>query len=205
METNLLVAFVGVSIAVIVIPGPSILLIVSNSLQQGTAAGLYTVAGVSAAMFVQLLIVLAGFGSVVTWLAPALDIIRWLGIVYLCYLGIRRWRSDSPGGLFDAHPSREYGSAFVEGCMVALTNPATLLFFIAFFPQFLDGAAPPGRQFMFMAVIFWLLALVFDLAYAGFAARLGMTLQESHWVRLRNHLSGAIMVAAAAALAIANI
>jgi homoserine/homoserine lactone efflux protein len=205
METNLLVAFVGVSIAVIMIPGPSILLIVSNSLQHGTVAGLFTVAGVSAAMFVQLAIVLAGLSSVMAALDQALLVIRWLGILYLAYLGISRWRRSLAGGLFDAPSSREYGSAFAEGCVVALTNPTTLLFFIAVFPQFIDVSVPPAPQFLQMAMVFWLLALLFDIGYATLAARIGATLQQAHWVRLRNRLAGAVMLAAAAALAIANL
>jgi len=205
METELLLAFVGVSIAVIVIPGPSILLIVSNSLQHGTTAGLVTVAGVSAAMLVQLTVVLAGLTSVAASLNWGLAAIRWFGIIYLLYLGFSRWRSPSPGGLFEAASSREYGSAFAEGCVVALTNPTTLLFFVAFFPQFLSAAAPPGTQLMLMAIVFWLLALFFDVVYAVFAAGIGASLQQSRWVRLRNRLAGSFMLVAAVVLAITNI
>jgi threonine/homoserine/homoserine lactone efflux protein len=205
METNLYIAFVGVSVAVIVIPGPSILLIVSNSLQHGAASGFYTVAGVSVAMLMQLGIAMAGLTSVVMTLERGLAVLRWVGIVYLFYLGIQRWRCRVPMGRFDSALARRSGPAFTEGFIVALTNPTTLLFFIAFFPQFLTDASAPGPQLWLMAATFWVLALVFDVGYAAFSARVGQTLQERRWVSLRNRLSGAIMVAAAAALSVANI
>ena len=205
METNLYIAFVGVSIAVIVIPGPSILLIVSNSLQDGAVAGFYTVAGVSAAMLFQLGIAMAGLTSVVMALEHGLTVLRWVGILYLFYLGVQRWRCLEPMGRFNPARPRRRGPAFTEGFIVALTNPTTLLFFIAFFPQFLSSASAPGPQLWLMAITFWVLALLFDVGYAGLSARVGQTLQEHRWVRLRNRLSGGIMVGAAAALSLANV
>jgi threonine/homoserine/homoserine lactone efflux protein len=205
METNLYIAFVGISVAVIVIPGPSILLIVSNSLQQGVASGFYTVTGVSVAMLIQLGIAMAGLTSVVMALERGLAVLRWVGIIYLFYLGIQRWRCRVPMGRFTATPARRSGPAFTEGFIVALTNPTTLLFFIAFFPQFLSDASAPGPQLWLMSVTFWVLALLFDVGYASLSARIGRTLQEYRWVSLRNRLSGAIMVAAAAVLSLANV
>jgi homoserine/homoserine lactone efflux protein len=205
METNLYIAFVGVSVAVIVIPGPSVLLIVSNSLQQGTAAGLYTVTGVSIAMLMQLGIAMAGLTSLVMTVERGLIVLRWAGIIYLFYLGVQRWRCQVPMERFTSDRGRRPGPTFTEGFVVALTNPTTLLFFIAFFPQFIEDASAPGQPLWLMSVTFWVLALLFDVGYAGLAARVGKALREHRGVRLRNRLSGAIMVGAAAALSLTNV
>jgi len=205
MESTLYLVFVGVSIAVIVIPGPSILLIVSNSLQFGAGSGVVTVAGTSAAMLIQLGVAVAGLTSLVTVVSQGLNAMRWLGIAYLVYLGIRRWRSSVPIGAFETVTGRRNRSAFLEGFLVSLTNPTTMLFFIAFFPQFMNDAAPPARQLLTMSVTFWALALCFDLSYAGLAARIGHALQDPRRALMRNRLSGAILVAAAAALALARV
>jgi len=204
MESSLYLVFVGVSIAVIVIPGPSILLIVSNGLQFGAGSGVATVAGTSAAMLIQLGVAMAGLTSLATIVSDGLGVARWLGIAYLCYLGMRRWQCTVPVGAFEIPAARRNRSAFLEGFLVSLANPTTMLFFIAFFPQFMNDAAPPVRQLLTMSVTFWALALCFDLTYAGLAARIGHALQDPRRALMRNRLSGAILVVAAAALALAR-
>ncbi len=197
METNAYLTFLGLAVAVIVIPGPSILLIVSNSLQLGRASGLYTVAGTSAAMLLQLGVAVLVLTSLFSFRAEDLNVIRWLGIAYLCYLGIKRWRSPA----VDDHPEkaskRQYQSAFAAGFFVSLVNPTTMAFFVAFFPQFLVPDGSLWQQLLFMSVAFWLLALPFDIAYALLAGRMSKALRSPTGIVIRNRCSGAVIVAAA--------
>ena len=204
METNVYLAFVGISIGVIVFPGPSILLIVANSLQQGVAAGLITVAGGAIAMLMQLIVALVGLTSLVNMLERSFEIVRWVGIAYLLYLGVQRWRSSVSGSALAEQRERNYRSLFVAGFLVALTNPGTLLFFIAFFPQFLNADVAAGPQLMLMAVTFMALTLTFDSSYALLSARIGQSLQDPRQVQFRNRLSGAILLFAALALMLVN-
>ena len=153
MAANLYIAFVGISIGVIVFPGPSILLIIANSLQQGVVAGLYTVAGGALAMLLQLAVALVGLTSLVNLLARGFDIVRWLGIAYLIYLGVQRWRMSRTEGVVGDRGGGSRRSVFVTGFLVALTNPGTMLFFIAFFPQFLNTDAAAGPQLLLMAAV----------------------------------------------------
>lgn len=197
METNLYLAFVGVSVAVIVVPGPSVLLIVSNGLQLGPRAGMSTVVGVSAAMIIQLAIALAGVASLVRLLEQGLDLFRALGIAYLVYLGVRRWRNLAADQALQSSADGPRETPFAEGFLVALTNPTTLLFFVAYFPQFLDPAAESAPQLWLMASTFWLLALVIDIAYSALASRMGKLFQDPRWVLIRSRVSGAITIAAA--------
>lgn len=205
MSGGVYFAFIAVSTAVIVIPGPSILLIVANALRGGTRAGLYTVAGTSIAMAIQLAIAVAGLTSLITQLAAGQRVIRWVGIAYLAWLGIRRWRSAGTQPAADAAQRPRQGTAFGEGFLVSLTNPTTMLFFVAFFPQFLTGDASPQTELAVMATTFWILALGFDCAYAALAARIGKALHEPRWGALRDRAAGMILLAAALALALARI
>ena len=204
MNSGVYFAFIAVATAVIVIPGPSVLLIVANALQNGARVGFFTVAGTSIAMAIQLAIAVAGLTSLVTQLAAGQRLIRWVGIAYLAWLGIRRWRGAGTDSTAAARrPHR--GSAFGEGFLVSLTNPTTMLFFLAFFPQFLTGTVPPETELALMAMTFWLLALGFDCAYAALAARIGKALHESRWAVVRDRTAGLILLVAALALALARI
>ena len=205
MQTNLYLAFIGISIAVIVFPGPSILLIVANSLQRGTAIGMYTVAGGIVAMALQLAVALVALTSLVSLAGIGLDYVRGLGAAYLLYLGIRRWRGSAADGAARGRTARNYGSAWFEGFVVALTNPGTMLFFVAFFPQFLNTAAPAGPQLILLAISFLLLCVLFDTAYALLAARIGNRLHDPQRVKMRNRISGALLMLAAVVLAFVNV
>jgi len=205
METNSYLAFIGLAIAVIVIPGPSILLIVSNSLKLGLASGLYTVAGTSVAMLIQLSVAVLVLTSLISFRAQDLNAIRWLGIIFLCYLGIKRWRSGAPVDGQTSAGGHQYQSAFAEGFFVSLTNPTTMAFFIAFFPQFLNETRSLWNQLLLMSAIFWMLALPFDVAYAVLAGQMRRTLQSPKGIVIRNRCSGAVILAAAIWMAIAKI
>lgn len=198
-------AFIAVSTAVIVVPGPSVLLIVANALRAGIRAGFATVAGTSLAMAIQIGVAVAGLTTLVTLLAAGQAVLRWLGVAVLAYLGGRQlWNPTAVAAAATAGPRRD-GSAFAQGFLVSLTNPTTLVFFVAFFPQFLSGDAAALAQFALMGGSFWVLALAFDIAYAALAARIGQAMHEPRWAVLRNRVSGAILLAAALGLALARL
>ncbi|MGI9329523.1 MAG: LysE family translocator [Gammaproteobacteria bacterium] len=203
MEAGIYFAFIVISIAVLVFPGPSILLIVANGLQRGVIVGMYTVAGGIVAMLVQLLVAIAGLTSVETIFDGSFAYVRWIGVAYLLYLGIQRWRghalSELRGGSI-----RTYRSAVIDGFIVALTNPGTMLFFVAFFPQFLNEALPTSPQLVLMAGTFMVLTTLVDISYAVLSGRIGQRLHKPGPSRMRNRLAGAILVAAAIALALVN-
>jgi threonine/homoserine/homoserine lactone efflux protein len=204
MQADVFIAFVFISTAVLVFPGPSILLIVANSLQRGSIVGLYTVAGGMAAMLAQILVALAGLTSVERAFDSGFAYVRWAGVVYLLYLGVQRWRGQAHSEL-RGRATRSYSSAVTEGFVVALTNPGTMLFFVAFFPQFLNADAPSGPQLTLMAATFMVLTLVVDSSYALLSGRIGRYLHEPGRARMRNRVAGAILMAAAVALALVNV
>jgi homoserine/homoserine lactone efflux protein len=203
MDAATYFAFIGVSIAVLVFPGPSILLIVANSMQRGRLIGLYTVAGGIVAMVVQLLVAVSGLNAIETFFSASFNTVRWVGVAYLIYLGVQRWRGQTHGEL-RGRITRSYSSAVTEGFIVALTNPGTMLFFVAFFPQFLSADSATSPQLVLMAMTFMVLTTLVDSSYALLSARLAHHLHQPGRTTMRNHLAGAILVAAAVALALIN-
>jgi homoserine/homoserine lactone efflux protein len=200
MSPVLFGAFVGATAILMLIPGPNVALIVANSLTFGARAGLMTVAGTSAAMVVQLAVASLGVTALLGALAQAFEILRWLGVAYLVWLGVRAWRASAKdlGGTRAVWPSKTFGRGF----LVSLTNPKTLAFYGAFLPQFLDPSAGLGKQMTILSVTFVSTALVIDSGWALLAGRArGLV---ARFGRLRNRLTGAVLVGAAVGLALAR-
>ncbi|RBP07078.1 threonine/homoserine/homoserine lactone efflux protein [Roseiarcus fermentans] len=200
MSLSLFAAFVAATAALMLIPGPNVALIVANSLRFGVPGGLVTVLGTSAAMVVQLAVASLGVTTLLGTMGHAFEALRWLGVGYLVILGVRAWRAPADDlALTDAVPA---GRTFGRGFLVSLTNPKTLAFYAAFLPQFLDPAAPPGRQMAILGATFVAIALVVDGGWAVLAARARAALLR--FGRARNRLTGAVLIGAAAGLAFAR-
>src|SRR3981081_1549428 len=148
---NLYLAFVCATCALMLIPGPNVALIVANSIEYGTRYGLLTVAGTSSAMVVQLALVVAGVTAAFESAGHWFEWIRWIGVCYLVYLGIRRWFECSIDLSGAAPPPRSAKLIYVRGVLVSLTNPKTLLFYGAFFPQFVTRTGSRGVQLTLLA------------------------------------------------------
>jgi len=199
MMTDLYIAFVLASVVLILIPGPNVAVIVAASLGQGSRHGLVTVAGTSAAMVLQLAFTVLGMTALLAALADWFEWLRWAGVVYLLYLGIRRWRSSADPfapGAAAAHRQ------FWRGFLVSATNPKTLLFYGAFFPQFIDSGDDVAAQLALLAATFLVIAMVLDSVWAlcaGYARR-----RLAGRGRLMNRLGGACLAGAGLGLALAR-
>jgi homoserine/homoserine lactone efflux protein len=199
---DLYLAFVAASTVLILIPGPNVSLIVANSIAYGTRYGLLTVAGTSAAIVVQLGLTALGMTAVLGTLAGWFEWLRWVGVAYLLYLGIRQWRAE-PVDLTRTRPQpRSVRAIALRGFLVSLTNPKTLLFYGAFFPQFLAMDAPVGPQVALLSITFLTIAAGLDVGWALAAGRARGVLAMRG--RLRNRLSGACLMCAGGGLALAR-
>ena len=175
-----LAPFLLLATAVIVMPGPNVMVVVATSLGHGPRRGLQTVIGTSTAMILQLLIAGVGTGLLVEALAQGLYWLKWLGVCYLLYLGFRHLFAANSNNI---EPLSAYGS-FQRGFWISLTNPKTILFFGAFLPQFVSPDGSYMAQITLLSILFWLLAVVFDSLYALVASRLASAWQGNyrHWV-----------------------
>jgi homoserine/homoserine lactone efflux protein len=200
MSVSLFAAFVASTAALILIPGPNVALIVASSLRLGVRGGLITVLGTSAAMVVQLGVAALGVTALLGTLGQAFEVLRWIGVAYLVVLGLRAWAApaDDLSHAQAVSPGRTFGRGF----LVSLTNPKTLAFYAAFLPQFLDPAAPLGRQMALLSATFVTTALIIDGGWALLASRARGLL--ARFGRARNRLTGAVLIGAAAGLALAR-
>ncbi len=199
---HLYLAFVLATSVLILIPGPNVSLIVANAVAYGTRYGLLTVAGTSAAVLVQLGLTALGMAAVLGALAAWFEWLRWLGVAYLLYLGLRQWLA-APVDLTRTRPQPRSARAIVlRGFAVSLTNPKTLLFYGAFFPQFISIDRPLGPQVALLCATFLVLAAGLDSVWALLAGRARGLLASRG--RLRNRLSGGLLMGAGLGLALAR-
>ena len=201
-EPHLLLAFAAAVTVLVMIPGPNVALIVANSVAHGARYGLITVAGASSAMVLQLALTALGMTELLGRLGAWFEWIRWIGVVYLLYLGVRQWRAPPTDlTLTRAEPKSPraiYGRAF----LVSLTNPKTLFFYGAFFPQFVSPAHSLYGQIATLSAAFLIIAVGGDCGWALLAGRARGLLARNG--RLRNRLSGGVLVGAGLALAAAR-
>ena len=191
-----LIALCIATAILVAIPGPNVALIVANSLAHGFRAGATTVFGTTLGVALQLAMVVLGLAAVIEFAADALAWIKWIGVAYLVYLGIRAWREPAE----DLGEVKAAPAVFWRACMIAAANPKTLLFSAAFLPQFQLADAGMGA-FALIAAVFLTVLMIGDLLWAAFASSARAYL--GRYGRLRNRLSGGFLVAAGIGLALA--
>lgn len=189
-------ALVAATAVLVAIPGPNVALIVANSLGLGLRMGIMTVLGTTTGLALQIVLVVAGMMALIEHAATAMSWVRWLGVAYLVYLGVRTWRAPPDDVLrMEAAPV-----VFWRGCLLAATNPKTLLFLAAFFPQFVVGGAP--LQVSLLAIAYLAVIFAGDTLWAVFASQARPLLAGS--ANLRNPIFGAFLAAAGIGLALAR-
>jgi threonine/homoserine/homoserine lactone efflux protein len=197
-------AFVAASAILLIIPGPTVLLVISYALGQGWRAAIPMAAGVALGDFTAMTLSMLGVGALLAASAALFATLKWIGAAYLIWLGIKLWRADATGR---AAPQRERASRakmLAHAWLVTALNPKSITFFVAFLPLFID----PRRDFLVQMLIceatFLALAFANAFGYALAAAR-GRTLVRSPTVLgLINKAGGAVLIAAGAAAATAQ-
>jgi len=215
MDLNLYIAFFVATTIMILLPGPTVMLTVAHSMSFGWRRALATVAGATIGIGIQLAITLIGMTSLMVLMAEWFEWLRWLGVAYLVYLGIQQWRAQ-PGPETDTAPTpavaRSGRSLLIQGVVVTIANPKSMFFLAAFFPQFIDPLVAPGPQFALLGVTF--LAITFGFtglwavvaSHAGnaFRTRKGARKGAHRGLRLRNRVTGSLMIGAGLGLALAR-
>ena len=144
ISPELYLAYVAACIAIVIVPGPTVTVVIANSLRHGARAGLLNVAGTQAGLAIMVGVLAAGLHVIVASLAQVFDVVRLAGAAYLVWLGIKLWRSDGTLGAA-AGRGRAGGSFFWQGFVVILSNPKALFFFGAFIPQFINTSRQRHR------------------------------------------------------------
>ncbi|MGI9316199.1 MAG: LysE family translocator [bacterium] len=187
--------FVAASAAVVIVPGPTVTVIIANSLRAGAAAGMMNVAGTQVGLGMMLLVLAFGFASIVEQMASVFNIIRLVGAAYLVWLGIKLWRAN--GALADIAMTPGNGKQnkgyFLQGFLVIWSNPKALFFFGAFIPQFVNPSVDPVPQILILGATFMAVATLLDGAYAVAAGKAGSLLTRGK-ISLLEKISGTCLI-----------
>jgi threonine/homoserine/homoserine lactone efflux protein len=196
MDLHVYLVYLAACLAVVLVPGPTVTLIVANGIGHGPRAGLGNVLGTQLGLAVFILLLAFGLGPVVAALGAVFDWLRLAGAAYLVWLGWKLWRTPA-FDLSAARPAlqRPRGGFVLQGFLVTLSNPKTLLFFGAFIPQFIRPAAAmmPTAQLLLLGLTAMACAAVFDTGYALLSARAGRLLRPGR-LRLLLRGSGLAMI-----------
>ncbi|MDH5601788.1 MAG: LysE family translocator [Gammaproteobacteria bacterium] len=194
MDLTLYISFVIISAGLIIVPGPNVIAIVSTSIAFGTTRGLQCVAGTTLAMSIQLIIAALGTTWIIQLLADGFHFLKWLGVLYLFYLGFRHLRTAySTGSVISSTGAI---NTFARGFIVSLTNPKTILFFAAFLPQFIISTEDYLQQMALLSITFLVLALLLDSCYAIFSSRLTKIFKEINVHGFQHGISGVLFLVA---------
>ncbi|SMX42161.1 LysE family translocator [Maliponia aquimaris] len=178
MDLSLWLAFVAASTALLLIPGPTVLLVLSYALGKGRPVALASAAGVASGDFLAMSLSLAGLGALVAASATLFTALKWVGAGYLVWLGIRLIRSAPRDGLTLPSAAVSARGVYLHTLTVTALNPKSIAFFIAFVPQFVTPGAPLLPQFAILVASFVALAALNALAYALAADRLRRTISR---------------------------
>jgi threonine/homoserine/homoserine lactone efflux protein len=185
-------AYVVTCFLIAVVPGPTVTVIVANSLAHGTRAGLLNVAGTQAGLALMMLVLIVGLSSVIAAMGHVFDWLRIAGAIYLVWLGWKLIRSPDID-LRAGHQAKPRGGFFLQGFLVLMANPKALLWFGAFIPQFVDPNGNYVAQITLLGLTAMAVATVSDGAYAILTGRAGKLLSRTR-IRLVSRLGGGFLI-----------
>jgi threonine/homoserine/homoserine lactone efflux protein len=207
MNSHLFAAYCLAVAILLLIPGPIVTLVVANSLRHGSRSGIATVAGASIGNAILLGATAVGLVAFFRLLSEVFEVVRWVGAAYLIWLGIRAWRSRTPSAQEAADGPLAAGSAravFLQGFLIAITNPKAIFFYIAFLPQFVDPRLPAGPQLLLMIGTMILMGLLSDTGYALVAARARGWFKVPKRQRLQSRIAGTLLIGVGCGLLVAR-
>lgn len=195
MPLDLWLTFVAATAVLVLIPGPTVMLVLSYALSKGRSVAVASAAGVAFGDLVAMTASLAGLGALVLASATAFIVLKWIGAVYLVYLGIKLIRSAPSGGpempkATDITATR----VFQHTAAVTALNPKSIAFFIAFVPQFIRADAPLLPQFSVLIVTFVTMGGLNALAYALLADRLRSAIKRPRVITWITRAGGTALI-----------
>jgi threonine/homoserine/homoserine lactone efflux protein len=194
-ELHAVVLFSFAALALLVIPGPSVLYIVTRSIEQGRTAGLVSVLGVHTGTLFHVAAAAFGISAILVRSAVLYTGVKWAGAAYLIFLGIRRIATKAPTADDVVVEDKPLKKLYLDGVVVNTLNPKTALFFFAFLPQFVDRDHNVTVQVLFFGALFVLLGFCSDGTYALVASHLGSWLKTSRVFRgVERYVAGTIFV-----------
>lgn len=201
MSWSVWLTFLGASIVISLSPGAGAIASMSTGLRYGLRRGYWNIFGLQIGLLVQIGIVAVGLGAVLANSALAFTAIKWFGVAYLVYLGIRQWRS-APSEVADAPAVADRGTTMLaRGFLVNASNPKAVVFMVAVLPQFLDPARPLITQYLAIAATMVVVDMLVMTGYTSLASRVLRMMRSQRQQKTMNRTFAGLFFAAATFLA----
>jgi threonine/homoserine/homoserine lactone efflux protein len=204
IEPTKFILFVGVSWALILAPGPDMLYVITRGMTQGRRAGMISAVGVICGILVHTTAAAFGLTLILQTSASAFLILKYLGAVYLIYLGVKTWRDKSSFSLQTSAPGISFRRVFWQGVLSNVLNPKIAIFFLAFLPQFVDkGSRDVSTQMVILGLTFACFGLCFLVAVGYSSGTIGGWLtHRPYYARFLQRFASGILIALGVRLAL---
>jgi len=189
-------AFVAASAVLLVIPGPTVLLVISYALGHGRKSAAAIVAGVAMGDLTAMTASMLGLGAILATSAAVFAVLRWIGAAYLIYLGIKLWRTPIQASSNGEAPRTDALRMFSHSFAVTALNPKGIIFFVAFVPQILDSTRAFLPQAVTLEATFVIMAALNTAIFGLLASAARETLREPRVQRAVNRTGGSLLIAA---------
>ncbi|MEM7505733.1 MAG: LysE family translocator [Pseudomonadota bacterium] len=196
MSPEIWFAFALASAALLAIPGPTVILAVSYALGRGRQSAWATVPGVTLGDFTAMTISLAGAGALLATSATLFTVLKFAGAAYLIWLGIGLWRASPEPARITRRGGAEWREMFLNSYVVTALNPKSIVFFIAFVPQFVDPERPLLLQFAILEATFLTLAAINIALWAVLVGEMRSRFEKPSTLRMINRLGGSFLIGA---------
>tara|TARA_B100001250_G_C19512038_1_gene662127 strand:- start:39 stop:635 length:597 start_codon:yes stop_codon:yes gene_type:complete len=186
-----IIYFLIASFLVVVVPGPTVSLIIANSLKSGMRAGILNVAGTQLGLIILILLLALGFKAISPFLEDVIKVVRIIGAIYLMTLGYLSFTSKNFSN--NSEKLNKFDKKFIlQGLIVILSNPKAFLFLGAFIPQFIDISQPIGSQIIYFGILFMIVGAIFDGMYAVIFGKFREIIMNKY-INILNKLGGTLL------------
>ena len=186
-----IIYFIIASFLVVIVPGPTVSLIITNSLKSGMRAGILNVVGTQFGLIILILLLALGFEAVSPFLEGVIKLVRIIGAIYLMTLGYLSFTSKSLSD--NSQKIKKFDKKFIlQGLIVILSNPKAFLFLGAFIPQFINISQPIGSQIIYFGILFMIVGAIFDGMYAVIFGKFREIIINKY-INILNKLGGSLL------------
>ncbi|ELI5382229.1 TPA: homoserine/homoserine lactone efflux protein [Vibrio parahaemolyticus] len=204
MDTHVWLAYVVTAIVFSLAPGSGTVNSISNGLSYGTRKSLGAIVGLQIGLAIHIALVGAGIGALVAQSATAFTIIKWVGAAYLVWLGIQKWHDTSGLIANESHKEMSGSALLYKAVLINLTNPKSIVFLVALFPQFIDPAKDQLTQLLALGVTTVVIDACVMLGYTTLAAQMGRFIRSDKIMGKINKVFGSMFMGCGALLAAAK-
>jgi homoserine/homoserine lactone efflux protein len=194
MESNIWLAYVATAIIFSLAPGSGTVNSISNGINFGTRKSLAAIVGLQLGLAFHIALVGIGIGALVAKSATAFAIIKWVGVIYLIWLGIQKWRDHSNLSLTQPAQSVSSKRLLTQAIFINLTNPKSIVFLVALFPQFIDPTQPQLNQLLILGVTTIVIDGVVMFGYTSLSSKLGKHIRSGNLMAKLNKVFGSMFI-----------